>query len=101
MGPADTVVALQSINYTALRYNSPALESRARCVDVWSEVRPAVEEAHERGGDAWVVVWLWTEPGNIESSLRESGLEFSFADFGGWPGLRAYRVPRGKSGYHR
>ena len=94
MGPRDTVVALQSINYSALRYNSSVPESQVRCVDVWSDVRPAVQEAHLEGGDAWVVVWLWTEPGNIERSLGESGLRYSFADFGGWPGLRAYRAPK-------
>jgi len=97
MGPRDTAVALQSINYSALRYNSRVPESRVRCVDVWSEVGPAVREAHRNGGAAWVVVWLWTEPANIEQALRENGVEYSFVDFGGWPGLRAYRVPKGDS----
>jgi len=95
MGPRDTAVAVQSINYSALRYNSRVPESRVRCVDVWSEVGPAVGEAHIEGGDAWVLVWLWTEPGNIEGALRERGLGYSFKDFGGWPGLRAYRVTKG------
>jgi len=94
MGPRDTVVALQSINHAAIRYNSSVPESRVRCVDVWSDVRPAVQQAHLEGGDAWVVVWLWTEPGNIERALGDIGLAYSFEDFGGWPGLRAYRVPK-------
>jgi len=95
MGPRDTAVALQSINYSALRYNSRVPESRVRCVAVWSEVGPAVREAHRNGGDAWVLVWLWTEPGNIEQALTENGLGYSVVDFGGWPGLRAYRVAKG------
>ena len=51
-------------------------------------------EAHARGGDAWITVWLWSDPANIEACFPANHLAATHVDFPGWPNLRLYHVPR-------
>jgi len=90
--PQDTVVAFQGINAEALRYNSSLNPKQIERVDVWSAICGAVMTAQQQG-DAYVVVWLWSDPSNIESYFRDNNLAFSHKDFAGWPPLRVYHLP--------
>lgn len=92
--PDDTVVAFQEISLYALNFNSGLPENQVRLARVWSDVCPAVLEAHARGGDAWITVWLWSDPANIEACFPANDLGATHVDFSGWPKLRLYHVPR-------
>ena len=92
--PDDTVVAFQEIGLNALNFNSNLPETQLQLARVWSEVCPAVLEAHARGGDAWITVWLWSDPANIEACFPANDLDATHVDFPGWPNLRLYHVPR-------
>ncbi len=89
----DTVIVFQSLNLSALEFNSKLPKSQMRCADVWSEICPDVLDALARG-DAWIVVWLWSNPANIEACFPQHDLTYTATDFGGWPPLRVYHVPR-------
>jgi uncharacterized membrane protein len=91
--PDDAIVAFQDINAVALKFNSSIPADRITTADVWSAVAPPAAAAHARGQNAWLVLWLWTDPKNIECDLAAQGLKFSHVDFNGWPGLRVYEVP--------
>jgi len=90
----DTVVAFQEISLNALNFNSDLPESQVRLARVWSEVCPAVLDAYDRNGDAWLTVWLWSDPANIEACFPANDLAATHVDFPGWPKLRLYHVPR-------
>ncbi|HPC15498.1 MAG TPA: glycosyltransferase family 39 protein [Candidatus Hydrogenedentes bacterium] len=91
-GPEDTFIAFQDLNLWAMAYHSRWPRERLDCALVWSEIPAHVRKAHDRGGTAWVAVWLWADPSRIEARFRENGWLFTDTDFKGWPRLRIYRV---------
>ena len=90
----DTVVPYRQLDYTTCIYYRPVVSDRITLAEKWSDVGPRAREAHERGGSAWVIVWMWTPPEKIERSLKEAGLSFTARDFCGWPGLRIYNTSK-------
>ncbi len=91
--PEDAVLVFQDINLIALEFNSTLPKNQMQHISVWSELCGAVMEAHAAGHDVWFVVWLWSDPGNLEACFVSNRLEFSYTDFKGWPNLRVYHVP--------
>lgn len=89
----DLIVAFQGINGAALKFNSSLPDDQVTTVEVWSAIAGPVTDAHKKGHGAWIVLWLWSDPENIECDLAAQGLKFSNQDFKGWPGLRVYKVP--------
>jgi mannosyltransferase len=87
------ILAYQEINQIALQYNSVLPETRIQCVPVWSAACDPILRAHAEGHDAWLIVWLWSSPANIEDCFTSNTLMNTKVDFEGWPRLRLYHVP--------
>jgi hypothetical protein len=91
--PLDRVLVFQDINLISYQYNSESPDTDSDFVPVWSDLCPRVMEAQNEGRDIWFAVWLWSNPGNLESCFTSNNLEYSHADFNGWPKLRVYHIP--------
>jgi hypothetical protein len=92
--PEDRILVFQDINLVALQFNSTLPQSQMRHIPVWSEICAPVVEAHQQGRDVWLVLWLWSDPSNIESCFPANCLAYTKTDFKGWPNLRVYHVPK-------
>jgi hypothetical protein len=96
--PEDAVLVFQDINLIALEFNSTLPKNQMQYISVWSELCGPVMKAHTAGRDVWFVVWLWSDPDNLEACFVSNRLEFSYTDFKGWPNLRIYHVPAPRKG---
>lgn len=89
----DKVIVFQSLNLTALEFNSKVPRNQMECAGVWSEIADKAAKARTEGRSSWLVVWLWSDPAKIERSLLGKGMQFTHKDFPGWPNLRVYEIP--------
>jgi hypothetical protein len=89
----DRVVVMQDINRWAFEFNTTLPRAQIQCAPVWSAVCGPVVEAHHQGRAAWVIVWLWSDPGNVEACFTKNAYPCTVQDFAGWPRLRLYYVP--------
>jgi hypothetical protein len=94
VSPDDQILVFQDINLVALQFNSTLPETQMRHIPVWSEVCAPLVEAHQQGRDVWLILWLWSDPSNIEACFPTHGLAYTKTDFKGWPNLRVYHVPK-------
>lgn len=90
--PEDRIIVFQDLNLIALKFNSNLPEQRLSLAPVWSDIAGLVRAARDENTDAWVVLWLWSSPANIERGFREVAAPFSHTDFEGWPRVRVYHV---------
>ncbi len=90
--PTDEILVFQDINLAALEYNSTLPPDQMRCIPVWSEICEPLLKAHDEGRAVWLLVWLWSNPSNIEACFHEHGLNYITHDFKGWPNLRLYQI---------
>jgi hypothetical protein len=90
--PNDLVLVFQDINLAALAFNSTLPPTQMQHVRVWSEVCGPVLDAHAQERDIWFIVWLWSDPANMEACFTSNHLSFTTRDFPGWPNLRVYHL---------
>jgi len=90
--PEDRIIVFQDLNLIALDFNSNLSKERLTLAPVWSDISGLVRAARDNNTDAWVVLWLWSSPANIENGFRDAGVSFSHVDFNGWPHVRVYHV---------
>lgn len=96
--PQDEVLVFQDINLIALQFNARLPEEQMKAVPVWSELCGPVMRAHSEGRTVWFVVWLWSDPANLEACFVSNKLDYAYNDFAGWPNLRVYRVTPDRAG---
>ena len=96
--PRDEVLVFQDINQIALEFNARLPREQMQAIPVWSELCGPVLRAHGEGRAVWFVVWLWSDPANLEACFAANKLNFDYKDFAGWPNLRVYRVAPDRAG---
>lgn len=98
-GPDDLVLVYQHINTVALEFNSDIPREQIETADVWSDICGPVIEACDQQRAVWLLVWLWSDPGNFESCFHANNLTYTTKDFESWPHVRVYHIePQGSTG---